>query len=133
MWLDLILYTTNPIQKGKIIFYFFVVPAGHGSYIEMNPVRAKLVKDPTHWRWSSAFAHTNAGEDKLTKTQSLIQLVDKDWAKFLSESITAKMRSRLQKHERTGRPAGNIQFIEKLEKSLGVTLKLKKPGRKPKK
>jgi hypothetical protein len=67
------------------------------------------------------------------KTQSLIQLVNKDWAQFLSESITAKMRSRLQKHERPGRPAGNIQFIEKLEKSLGVTLKLKKPGRKPKK
>jgi hypothetical protein len=36
----------------------------------------------------------------------------------------------LQKHERTGRPAGNIQFIEKLEKSLGVTLKLKKTGAK---
>jgi len=35
-------------------------------YIEMNPVRAKLVKDPTHWTlWSSAFAHTNGGEDKL--------------------------------------------------------------------
>ena len=49
--------------------------------VEMNPVRAKLVK-----------------------AQSLIQLVNKDWAQFLSESITAKMRSRLQKHERTGRP-----------------------------
>jgi len=52
---------------------------------------------------------------------------------FLAESITAKMRSLLQKYERTGRPAGNIQFIEKLEKSLGVMLKLKKPGQKPKK
>jgi hypothetical protein len=31
----------------------------------MNPVRAKLVKDPTHWTWSSAFAHANGGEDKL--------------------------------------------------------------------
>ena len=86
-------------------------------FIEMNPVRAKLVKDPTHWTWSSAFAHTNTNgvEDKLAKTQSLIQLVNKDWAQFLSESITAKMRSQLQKHERTGRLAGNIQFIEKLE------------------
>jgi putative transposase len=55
-------------------------------YIEMNPVRAKLVKDPTHWTWSSAFAHTNSGKDKLDK-------------------------HRLQKHERTGWPAGNIQFI----------------------
>ena len=25
----------------------------------------------------------NAGKDKLAKTQSLIQLVDKDWAQFL--------------------------------------------------
>jgi putative transposase len=62
-----------------------------------------------------------------------IHLVNKDWTQFLSESIAAKMRGRLQKHERTGRPAGNIQFIEKLEKSLGLTLKLKEPGRKPKK
>jgi hypothetical protein len=69
----------------------------------------------------------------FAKTQSLIQLVDKDWTQFLSESITAKMRGRLQKHERTSRPAGSIQFVEKLEKSLGVTLKPKKPGRKSKK
>ncbi|WDN87582.1 putative transposase [Desulfosarcina sp. BuS5] len=40
-------------------------------YIEMNPVRAKLVKDPTHWTWSSAFAHTNGGEDKLCENTIL--------------------------------------------------------------
>jgi len=45
----------------------------------------------------------------------------------------SKNAGSIARHERTGRPAGNIQFIEKLEKSLGVTLKLKKPGRKPKK
>ncbi len=102
-------------------------------YIEMNPVRAKLVKDPTHWKWSSAFAHVKRTKDKLAKTQPLIQQVDKDWSEFLAESVESKMRSRLQKHERTGRPVGNIQFIESLEKSLGMALKPKKPGRKPKK
>ena len=56
----------------------------------MNPVRAKLVKDPTHWTWSSAFAHTNGGEDKLAKTQSLIQLVNKDRAQFLSDKYYSK-------------------------------------------
>ena len=59
-------------------------------YIEMNPVRAKLVKDPTHWTWSSAFAHTNGGEDKLAKTQSLIQLANKDRAQFLSDKYYSK-------------------------------------------
>ncbi len=115
--------------KADLLLMFWMIHLlASARYIEMNPVRAKLVKNPAHWAWSSAFAHTNGGEDNLVKIQFLIQLSNKDWAQFLSESITAKMRGRLQKYERTGRPAGNIQFIEKLKKSLGVTLKLKKPG-----
>ncbi len=54
-------------------------------------------------------------------------------SEFLTKSVESNIRSQLQKHERIGRPIGNIQFIEKLEKSLGLVLKPKKPGRKPKK
>ena len=102
-------------------------------YIEMNPVRANLVKDPVQWRWSSAKSHTFGSRDKLANTKYLNQLVKEDWSDFLSKGISSEIRNRLQKHERTGRPLGSMEFISKLEKSLELRLKLKKPGRKPKK
>ncbi|MFH2059889.1 MAG: transposase [Pseudomonadota bacterium] len=101
-------------------------------YIEMNPVRANLVKDPIQWQWSSAKSHTYRTKNKLSNIEPLIKLVNKDWAKILSENISPQIRNNLQMHERTGRPLGEIKFIEKLEKRLGMEFKLKKPGRKQK-
>jgi putative transposase len=100
-------------------------------YIELNPVRAKLVKDPAKWPWSSARAHIDGTKDKLSNINPLIELVDKNWADFLKQDISPEVRSQLQQHERTGRPIGDLTFIEKLETILGIRLKLKKPGRKP--
>ena len=99
-------------------------------YIELNPVRAKLVKDPAKWAWSSARAHVHGTKDKLSNIKPLIELVDKNWADFLNQDISPEIRIQLQQHERTGRPIGDLTFIEKLETLLGVRLKLKKPGRK---
>ena len=102
-------------------------------YIEMNPVRAKLVKTPSKWKWSSAAAHIKNKDDKLVKAEQLTAIVQKPWAKFLSQEVTSEERQALQKYERTGRPLGNLQFIEGLEKKLDRTLKPSKPGPKPKK
>lgn len=102
-------------------------------YIEINPVKAKLVNDPTQWKWSSALSHAQGIKDRLSATKPLLQLVNKNWMEFLSEEISPEMRECLQKHERTGRPLGDMKFIEQLETLLGVQLKLKKAGRKPKK
>ncbi len=118
-------------------FASYVLDEAHllacARYIEMNPVKAKLVKDPTHWQWSSAKSHMTGSKDKLANSQALNQLIKKGWREFLSTDISPEMQNRLQMHERTGRPLGDVQFIETLEKSLGLQLKPKKPGRKPKK
>jgi len=34
LWIDRILYTTNSIQKGKIIFHFLLRPTGHAGYMK---------------------------------------------------------------------------------------------------
>ena len=48
------------------------------KYIEMNPVRPRLVADPYAWRWSSARAHTEGNDDLLVKVAPLLELVG-DW------------------------------------------------------
>ena len=102
-------------------------------YIEMNPVRAKLVETPIKWRWSSAAAHIRNKDDQLVKVGPLNTIVQKPWAEFLLQKVSSEQRHALQKHERTGRPLGKLQFIEELENRLGLTLKPGKPGPKPKK
>ena len=100
-------------------------------YIELNPVRARLVDNPVKWPWSSAKGHVQGTKDKLANIKPLIELVDKNWVDFLKRDISPEIRSQLQQHERTGRPIGDIAFIEKLEALLRIRLRLKKPGRKP--
>lgn len=43
-------------------------------YIELNPVRAGLVSQPTEYRWSSANAHRAGSDDKLVKVKLCLNL-----------------------------------------------------------
>ena len=101
-------------------------------YIENNPVRAGLADRADRWSWSSAKSHIGRKNDKLVNVEPLLSMVKEDWSDFLSEKITSEGQQEMRKHERTGRPLGSIAFIEQLESMLNLSLKLKKPGRKPK-
>jgi putative transposase len=68
-------------------------------------------------------------DDLLVKIAPLQQLVP-DWRSFLSECVDEKEIMLLKKHERTGRPLGGQSFIVGLGKSLGRTLRRRRPGPK---
>ncbi len=102
-------------------------------YIELNPVRAGLVKNPEDWPWSSASSHIKGENDVLVNVSPLLHIVRKGWPDFLSKYPREADMELFRKHERTGRPLGDEQFIEKLETLLNRPLKLQKPGRKKKK
>ena len=101
-------------------------------YIETNPVRARLANKPEDWPWSSAVAHMRKENDRLVNAMPLLQMITGDWNDFLSSAGAEKDPELLRKHERTGRPLGKEVFIDRLEVMLGMSLKPKKPGRKPK-
>jgi len=101
-------------------------------YVEMNPVRARLVARAQEYRWSSAGAHLAGSDDALVKVAPLLSIVG-DWRAFLAEAASEAVRSRLQRHERTGRPLGNDEFITRLEATVHRVLTPRKAGRKPKK
>ncbi len=98
-------------------------------YVEMNPVKAKLVRRPGQYRWSSAAAHLKGRNDCLVRVEPLLEMVG-DWRKFLSLRTDAKSVELLQAHERTGRPLGSDRFVAKLERRLKRVLRPGKPGRK---
>ncbi len=98
-------------------------------YIELNPVRARLVKDPWAYPWSSAQAHLTGRDDTLVTVTPLLALVP-EWREFLLSGIPEKEADELRQHERTGRPLGGERFINLLEEALGRSLRRQKPGRK---
>jgi len=101
-------------------------------YVELNPVRAGLVKKPEEWRWSSARAHMKGKDDILVQTKPLLDIVTKTWKKFLAFDLQDFEMEMFRKHERTGRPLGEDSFIEKMEVLLDRQLTPQKPGPKKK-
>ena len=50
----------------------------------------------------------------LVKAGPLLNLVS-HWRDFLNQGLTVKDIERIEKHEKTGRPLGNENFIEEVE------------------
>ncbi len=100
-------------------------------YIELNPVAAKLVSDPTKYPWSSAQAHLGMVKSGLFDVQALLERVS-DWNVFLRQGVSSLVVKMFEEHERTGRPLGSRTFLEGLEKFTGLSLLPKKKGPKPK-
>lgn len=96
-------------------------------YIEQNPVRAQLVKNPADWKWSSASSHLRGIDDGFVVVKPLLDILG-DWHAFLySDAESADL---LRAHERTGRPLGAETFVEQCERQLSRNLKRQKPGPK---
>jgi putative transposase len=98
-------------------------------YVELNPVRAGLVKSPGAYPWSSAAAHLTGRDDGLARVGPLLELVG-DWVAFLSAGCSESESEALRRHERTGRPLGNDDFLSRLEAALGRPMRRGKPGPK---
>jgi putative transposase len=115
-------------------FHSFPVDEAHllaaARYVELNPVRARLVKQARAWRWSSAKAHLAGQDDRLVRVAPLLERVD-DWSAFLRGGIEQESLKTIRGHARTGRPLGGVAFLRRLEKKTGRLLSLRKPGRKP--
>lgn len=99
-------------------------------YVELNPVRARLVVHPGDWPWSSARPHLKGTSDALAEADRRVA-VD-DWVTFLDVDHTPGDDDAMRASSRTGRPLGDAAFIASLERALGRTLGRRKPGPKPK-
>ncbi|MCR4408762.1 MAG: transposase [Candidatus Saccharicenans sp.] len=100
-------------------------------YVERNPVRAGLVKLAEEYNWSSARAHVFGLKDPLLSPMPLTSQI-KDWSSFLRGEEKEEDLEQLRKNQSTGRPLGDDNFIEHLEKLTGRMIRKQRPGR-PKK
>jgi putative transposase len=102
-------------------------------YIGLKPVRAKVGRAPWRWKWSSAAAHVEAKDGGLVRTAPLLERAGCGWKEFLAGGLDPDEAERLRRHERTGRPLGGVEFVQRLEKALNRRLRKQKPGPKRRK
>ena len=90
-------------------------------YVERNPVRARLVRAPWRYRWSSAAVHTGRAEPTglLEAPPWRREISPKDWEQVLTEAEDEEMVRMLRIRTQTGRPLGSDRFMSKVETFLG--------------
>ncbi len=100
-------------------------------YVERNPVRAKMVKKPWEYRWSSAAYHTGRAEMevKLGNIDKHIDITNEQWEEYLLENDEKEDLQTIRESTMKGIPLGDIKFIQRLEEKIGKTLTRKPRGR----
>ena len=97
-------------------------------YVELNPVRARLVDDATDYAWSSARAHAGLRADPLLDPKRPFPGPIGDWLAWLRTGLEEQTAGRLRLNTSTGRPTGSDGFIVELEGRLGFRLRPRKRG-----
>ena len=135
-WLNLKHRTTGHLWQSR--FYSCPLDESHSwealRYAELNPVRAGLARKAVEWPWSSARAHSSGAD-----AASLIDLADwraqwspDTWEEALNRGIAdAALFERIRESTRTGRPAGDADYLKRAEEMTGRRLRPGTRGPKP--
>jgi len=105
---------------------------GAVKYVELNPVRAGIVKQASDYRWSSARAHCLGELNPVLDDRRPFPGPIGDWPRWLQLPESDGLIARVRERTKTGRPCGSDLFCRQLEERLGRRLALEVRGPKPK-
>ncbi len=122
-------YKSNLIQSEQYLLTCM-------RYIEMNPVRANMVRSPSQYRWSSYRCNGQGKIDSLITPHDVYQSLGKGKI-ARTTAYKALFKSHLEKETlsdiraawQTGTPLGNDYFKEKIEKKLKCKVGQARRGR----
>ena len=107
-------------------------------YIELNPVRARIVSDPADYAWSSYRAHALGVSAKMWTPHAMYQELShraEDRCRLYRESVSELMDTSLVQDIRlslnTGLVFGSERFRDEVEQLTGQPQRLGKRGPKP--
>jgi putative transposase len=105
-------------------------------YIELNPVRAGLVKHPVQYRWSSHAHYALGAKNALVTRHAVFDGLGDDeaarrstFAAQFSEPIGQALIERIRVTTNRGWPLGSDNFLDQIEAALGYSARPPKRGR----
>jgi len=105
-----------------------------GSYVELNPVRAKIVEDPKDYKWSSYNVYAYGRKDSIVDEHSIYKELSKDGSerrKKYREFIKGRLREKdAMKGEMNRRVVyGSDDFLREMTKEYKVGAVINSIGR----
>lgn len=95
-------------------------------YVELNPVRAGMVEDPLHYRWSSYHANAFGARDDLIVTHTLYQALGNNhferevaYRELVLEAIGADQVDNLRDATNHNYACGNFKFRRAIAQATG--------------
>jgi len=98
-------------------------------YVELNPVRARMVPRAEQYRWSSAAAHCGLCSDRLLANRNLPNNVIADWSVWLADGNSKNVDDYIRNQTLAGHPCGSDAYFRDLETRLERRLLPRKRGR----
>jgi putative transposase len=105
-----------------------------GSYVELNPIRAKMVEDPKDYPWSSYRAHAYGKEDVLVDEPPVNPLLTgegRERQKKYREYVRGMLKERDAMRGEMDRRIvyGGEDFVKELTTTYNISEKIKRMGR----
>ena len=107
-------------------------------YIDLNPVRAGRVLQPTDWRWSSHAHHLGLRPDSLVTSHALYWALgntpfarEAAYADLVQAGISADQQTQLTDAALRGWALGEPNFVGEIQKKSARRVTKSKPGRPP--
>jgi len=101
-------------------------------YIEQNPKRAKIVKHPEDYPYSSAAAHIKGIKDGLLTEELFDEGEREEYLKVIKAEAKESETGLIRKATKTGKPLGDKRFIARISKALGRDFVTRKACRRGK-
>jgi putative transposase len=96
-------------------------------YIELNPVRAKLVTRTEEWRWSSAHARQEAAGAAAVQVGPVPR--PEPWLDWVNGPLEEAEVQQVRQSVNRGTPYGSCAWVERVARSLGLEASLRPLGR----
>ncbi len=105
-------------------------------YIELNPVRAGMVKSPAQYRWSSYRVNSQGHEDQLITPHDCYRALARNQAArqvayraLFRQPLASEQLSEVRAAWSTGTPLGNDRFRATIERTLKTKVGQAQRGR----
>jgi putative transposase len=101
-------------------------------YIELNPVKAKMVAQPEHYRWSSYQEHVGLSPAQIinhTAFKNLNDISVDHYREFIAQGSSTSEVMFISQMLEGNRLTGGTPFVEAIELRKGIRLEFKRPDR----
>jgi putative transposase len=101
-------------------------------YVERNPLRANLVERAQDWRWCSLWVRGQAEGPMADALAPWPVARPADWLRQVNRAQDVKELAAIRKSRDRGSPYGDVQWVTRTARTLGLQSTLRPFGRPPK-